>query len=73
MNNVQPYEYTIGKDGNSITVSKIKNDWYMLVVSDHYDDNHIGLFLHKEDIAGLAQFLNNFLENISCKPMNNIT
>ena len=54
-------KHFIGKDGNSISISRIKNDWYMLEVSDHYDDNHIGLFMHKDDLRGLSDFINTFL------------
>lgn len=62
MSNIKTYEHPIGREGNGITVSHIKDDWYMFVVSDHYDDNHIGLFVHKEDIRGISEFLNNLLE-----------
>jgi len=62
MNDIKTYEHSIGKDGNGIAVSHIKNDWYMFVVSDHFDENHVGLFLHKEDIHGIVNFLNNLLE-----------
>jgi hypothetical protein len=61
MKYIQTYEHHIGKDGNSIILSHIKNDWYMLVVSDHYDEDHIGLFVHKSDIQDLANFLNHFV------------
>lgn len=61
MNNIKTYEHPIGKEGNGITLSHIKNDWYMFVVSDHYDDNHIGLFVHKDDIREMVSFLNKFL------------
>lgn len=62
MNHIQTDEHKIGKDGNAITLTHIKNDWYMLTVSDHFDENHVGLFVHKKDIGDLAKFFNQFDE-----------
>ena len=63
MNKLQPIVHKIGEEGNSVAVSHIKNDWYMLAVSDHYDENHIGLFLHQKEIKSLVNFLNQFINN----------
>lgn len=62
MNNIQSLTHPIGSDGNSVTVSHIKDDWYMFVVSDHYDENHVGLFVHKNDLKELSNFLNKVIE-----------
>lgn len=56
--------YPLSDNGNSVTVSHVKDDWYMLVASDHYDDNHVGLFMHKNDIEGLAKFLDKFVQEV---------
>lgn len=54
--------YPIGKEGNSVSVSHVKDDWYTLDISDHYDQNTIEFFVHRDDIKGLADFLQKCLE-----------
>lgn len=59
VNSYKKYSHNIGHEGNSIAVNHIKDNWYMLVASDHYDDNHVGIFLHRDEIEELSKFFHN--------------
>lgn len=64
MNNqiVQKPSYEIGHEGNTVSINRLKDDWYILNVSDHYDENVVAFYSHKNELKGLADFINNYVE-----------
>jgi hypothetical protein len=46
-----------GKEGNAVTINHIQNDWYTFVMSDHYDQNSVSFYLHKDELGKLANFI----------------
>jgi hypothetical protein len=54
---IQITKYSFGNQGNSISINHIQNDWYTFVMSDHYDQNSVSFYLHKDELGKLANFI----------------
>ena len=64
MEYIKEYEYPIGSEGNKVSIKESLQDWHLFTVIDHYGENEVGLYLHEHELKGLADFINNYLENI---------
>lgn len=55
--------YNLSKEGNSVSLSYIDYDWYIMDVNDHYGQNDIKFYVHKKDIQGLSEFFRSFIQD----------
>lgn len=56
-------KYPIGNEGNSVCLEQSLNDWFKFTTIDHYNENSVGIYLHKEELKGLAEFILKYLDN----------
>lgn len=54
--------YHIGHKGNQIEIDSLGLNSYRVIIRDHYTQNYIDYYLNKEELLGLADFINRYLE-----------
>lgn len=56
---IQPTKCSFGNEGDTISINHIQNNWYTFSMSDHYDQNNVTFYLHKDELGKLANFIKN--------------
>jgi hypothetical protein len=57
MKSINITKCSFGNEGNTISINHINDDWYIFNMSDHYDQNSVSFYLHKDELGKLANFI----------------
>lgn len=55
--------YPIGNEGNQIEIDLLSNNSYRMICRDHFSENFVDYYTSAEELRGLAEFINRYLDN----------
>lgn len=56
--------YTIGtSEGNQIEIDSLGKEEYRLICRDHFSENFVDYYVHRNNLVGLMEFIKRYLEN----------
>lgn len=50
-------------EGNQIEIDSLGKDEYRLIFRDHFSENFVDYYIHRNNLVGLMEFIKRYLEN----------